>query len=97
LEDKLNGDLGTIHEKSVLLKNVQTRESLTRLKARQNEIRYQSGEAPLSVVLENRIEVLTVQKEVLNRTLEFDTAVLQLRENSGDLGHTYVDEKSWQK
>lgn len=97
LEDKLSGDLGTIHEKSMLLKSVQSRESLARLKARQNEIRYQSGEAPLSAVLESRIEVLTLQKDVLNRTMEVDTAVLQLRENSGDLGHTYVDEKSWQK
>ena len=86
-----------MQEKSVALKNAQTLENLARLKAHQNEVRYQSGEAPLTVVLESRKEVLTVQKETLNRALEYDKAVLQLRENSGDLGHTYVDEKSWQK
>ena len=86
-----------MQDKSVALKNAQTLENLARLKANQNDVRYQSGEAPLTVVLESRKEVLRIQKETLRRGLEYDKAVLQLRENSGDLGHTYVDEKSWQK
>ena len=97
LEEKLSGDFATIQDKSVILKNVQTLETLARLKAHQNEVRYQSGEAPLTAVLESRKEVLTIHKDALTRGLEYDKAVLQLRENSGDLGHTYVDEKSWQK
>jgi hypothetical protein len=97
IEDKLGGDLGVIQEKSVALKNSQGLETLARLKANQNEIRYQSGEVPLTIVLESRKEVLTFQKDTLNKALDYDKAVLQLRENSGDLGHTYVDEKSWQK
>ena len=52
---------------------------------------------PLTVVLESRKEVLTIQKETLRRSLDYDRAVLQLRENSGDLGYTYVDANSWQK
>jgi outer membrane protein TolC len=79
------------------LKNAQTLENLARLKAQQNDVRYQSGEAPLTVVLDSRKEVLTIQKDTLRRGLEYDKAVLELRENSGDLGHTYVDERSWQK
>ena len=97
LEDKLGKDLGDIQEKSVALKNFQNLETLARLKGNQNEVRYQSGEVPLTVVLESRKEVLTFQKDTLSKTLDYDRAVLQLRENSGDLGHTYVDEKSWQK
>jgi len=96
LEDRWFEDLGDMQEKSVALKNTQALENLARLKARQNEVRYQSGEN-LTVVLESRREVLSVKKETLRRGLEYDKAVLKLRESSGDLGHTYVDEKSWQK
>jgi outer membrane protein TolC len=97
LEDKWLTGLSSIQDNSVTLKNSRTLESLARLKAQQNEVRYQSGEAPLSVVLDSRKEVLTFHKEVLKGTLEFNRAVLQLRENSGDLGYSYVDANSWQK
>jgi outer membrane protein TolC len=97
LEDKWFENLGSVQEKSVSLKSSQALENLARLKAHQNDVRYQSGEAPLTVVLESRKEVLTIQKETLRRGLDYDKAVLQFRENSGDLGHTYVDERSWQK
>ena len=97
LQDKWLSNLSMIQEDSVTLKNSRTLENLARLKANQNDVRYQSGEAPLTVVLESRKEVLTIQKETLRRSLDYDRAVLQLRENSGDLGHTYVDENSWQK
>jgi outer membrane protein TolC len=97
IEERLSEDLADIQDKSLALKNSQTLENLARLKGNQNEVRYQSGEAPLTVVLESRKEVLGIQKETLKRALEYGRSVLQLRENSGDLGHTYVDEKSWQK
>ena len=86
-----------IQEKSVVLKNAQALENLARLKLNQNEVRYQSGEAPLTVVLDSRKEVLTAQKETLRRSLDYDQTVLKLRENSGDLGYSYVDASSWQK
>ena len=86
-----------IQEDSLTLKNSRTLEELAQLKAHQNDIRYQSGDAPLTVVLESRKEVLTIQKETLRRSLDYNKAVLQLRENSGDLGHSYVDANSWQK
>jgi outer membrane protein TolC len=97
LQDKLLSISSMIQEDSLTLKNSRTLEELAQLKANQNDIRYQSGDAPLTVVLESRKEVLTIQKETLRRSLDYNRAVLQLRENSGDLGHTYVDEKSWQK
>ena len=62
LEDKWLETQGDMQEKSVALKNAQTLENLARLKARQSEVRYQSGEAPLTVVLESRREVLTSPK-----------------------------------
>jgi outer membrane protein TolC len=97
LEEKLLVDLADIQGKKVTWKNAETLENLARLKAHQTEVRYQSGESPLNVALDSRKEVLKIRKETLRRALDFDKAVLELRENSGDLGHTYVDEKSWQK
>jgi hypothetical protein len=97
VEDRMLGTLADIQEKSVILKNAQALENLSRLKLNQNDIRYQSGEAPLTVVLDSRKEVLAAQKETLRRGLEYDMAILKLRENSGDLGYSYVDANSWQK
>jgi outer membrane protein TolC len=97
IENKMFGTLGDIQETNVTLKNGQALENLARLKLTQNDIRYQSGEAPLTVVLDSRREVLTAQKDTLRRELEYDRAVLRLREISGDLGYSYVDAKSWQK
>jgi outer membrane protein TolC len=97
LQDKWLGALSMIQENGVALKNSRTLEDLARLKAHQNDVRYQSGEAPLTVVLDSRKEVLTIQKETLRRSLEYDRSVLQLRENSGDLGYSYVHANSWQK
>jgi hypothetical protein len=97
IEDKWNVSSGEVQEKSVALKSAQALEDLARLKAQQNDVRYQSGEAPLTVVLDSRKEVLAFQKETLRRALEYDKAVLKLRESSGDLGYSYVDANSWQK
>jgi hypothetical protein len=96
LENKWLEDLGDIQEKSVAMKNAQALENLARLKARQNEVRYQSG-GDLTVVLDSRREVLSFKKETLRKSLDYDMAVLKLRELSGDLGNSYVDANSWQK
>lgn len=97
LEDKLLENQGDMQDKRVLLKNAQTQENLARLKAHESDVRYQSGEAPLTAVLESRKELLQAQKESLRRGLDYDKAVLQFRENSGDLGNSYVDAGAWQK
>jgi hypothetical protein len=97
LEDNWFNNLSEIQEKSLARKNSHALENLARLKAQQNDVRYQSGEAPLTVILDSRKEVLAAQKETLRRGLDYDKAVLKLRENSGDLGYSYVDANSWQK
>jgi outer membrane protein TolC len=97
IEDKWLAGLEIAQQTRVALKNAQTMENLARLKAHQNEIRYQSGEAPLPVFLDSRKEILTVQKETLRRGLDYDKAVLNLRQISGDLGYSYVDTNSFQK
>jgi outer membrane protein TolC len=97
LEDKWYEFLRRIQEKQVTLKDAQTREELARLKAHQKEIRYQSGQAPLPVLLGGRREVLLAQKNAVNKALEHDKDVLHLRMISGDLGYTYVDATTWQK
>jgi len=97
LEGKWFSILEKIQENSVALKNAQSLEELARLKSHQQEIRYHSGEVPLSVFLESRSEVLKAQKATIDFALRYDQEVLTLREISGDLGNTYVDASAWQK
>ena len=97
LEDKWFEQLGKHQEFNVLLKTAQSLEELARLKSHQQEVRYHSGEAPLSVFLESRIEVLKAQKDTLSHGLKCDLEGLKLREITGDLGNTYVDASAWQK
>lgn len=96
LEDKWQAALGTIQETDVGLKMAQSQEELARLKAHQSEVHYQSGEAPLPVVLESRKDILKAQKVTVRQSLENSKAVLNLREISGDLGDKYVHANSWQ-
>jgi outer membrane protein TolC len=97
LENAWNARVDSLQAKSLAIKIAQSKEELVRLKAHQNEVRYQSGEVTLPVSLESRKQVLEAQKETLTKSLEYDLAVLMLRELSGDLGNTYVDANSWQK
>jgi outer membrane protein TolC len=97
LEDKWFHLLGKIQEISVGLKNAQSLEEVVRLKSRQQEVRYHSGEVPLSVFLESRNEVLRAQKDTLRRSMEYDLMVLEFREFTGDLGNTYVDSNALQQ
>jgi outer membrane protein TolC len=97
LENKWLGDVGLIQEKDVDRKLAKSREELARLKAHQNEVRYQSGQVPLPALLESRKEVLAAEKNTVRKNQEYDMAVLKLREISGDLGYSYVDASSWQK
>jgi outer membrane protein TolC len=97
LQDKWFEVLGRMNEFSVALKKAQSTEELARLKAQRQEVRYHSGEVPLSEFLESRMEVLNAQRATLKFSANYDQEVLKLRELSGDLGNTYVDESAWQK
>jgi outer membrane protein len=97
LEDLWFEAQNKIHDQDVALKMAQSGEELTRLKARQAEIRYESGEITLPTLLANRQQVVRAQKDVLQRKLDYEKAVLALREIAEDLGNTYVDARSWQK
>jgi hypothetical protein len=79
------------------LKITQSQEELVRLKKRQAEIRYQSGSEPLPTLLNARKASVDAQKTVANKLMEYNELILNLRQFSGDLGYSYVDEKSWQK
>ena len=89
--------MADLQAKTVELKIAQSKEALARLKANQNDVRYQSGEVTLPVALESRKQIIVAQEEKLRKKLEYDEAVLRLREISGDLGNTYVDANSWKK
>jgi outer membrane protein TolC len=84
-------------ENNVGLKTAQSLEEVARLKSRQQEVLYHSGEVPLSAFLESRTEILKAQMNMIRQILQYDLTVLQLREFSGDLGNTYVDANAWQK
>jgi outer membrane protein TolC len=95
LEDKWQGTAGEIQERDMALKAVRSQEELARLKNKQDEVRYQSGEVLLPVVLKSRQQVLEAQKDAVRKNLDYEKAVLHLREISGDLGNTYVRAESW--
>ncbi len=96
LEDKWQVTSGEIQEREMALKGVRSQEELVRLKNKQDEVRYQSGEVLLPVVLKSRQQVLGAQKDTVRKNLDYEKAVLHLREISGDLGNTYVRAESWQ-
>jgi len=97
LESKFHEAQDKVKEAAYALQLAQSQGELIRLKARQKEIIYQSGGAPLPTFLDSRKEVLDAQKQMALKTLESDKTVLALRQISGDLGYTYVDASSWQK
>ena len=95
LEDKWYSQLVKIKDKFVSLNNAQKMVELTRLKAHQKEVNYQSGQVPLPVVLEARQDVLAAEKQVIRKGMLYNEEVLKLREISGDLGNTYVRASKW--
>jgi outer membrane protein TolC len=96
LGEKWRKALGVIQDKKLALKVAQSKEGLARLKAQQDEIRYRSGEVPLPVILASRKAVLEAEKDTVQQRLNYNKAVLNLREISGDLGYSYVHASSWQ-
>lgn len=78
-------------------KSAQAQEELARLKERQADIRYNSGGEPLSVYLDGRKGLMEAQKNSFLKALDYDLAVIKLRQLSGDLDATYVDASSWQQ
>lgn len=97
LTDKWNDLQEAISANSAGVNLAKSQEELGRLKERQAEIRYDSGNEPLPTWLEARKAVLDAQKGTASKALEYDQSLLSLRQLSGDLGYSYVDEKSWQR
>jgi outer membrane protein TolC len=97
LETKWFDLLEKIHETRLGLKNSQSQEELARLRSNQQEVRYHSGQVPLSEFLDSRAEILRAKNNTVRQSIEYDLAVLKFRELTGDLGNTYVDANAWQK
>jgi outer membrane protein TolC len=87
---------GEVQEAATALKLAEGQEELARLKGRQAEIRYQAGSAPLPVYLESRKAILEAHKNTAVKAMNYQAAVLKLRQLSGDLGQSYVDQSAWQ-
>jgi outer membrane protein TolC len=97
LTDKWNEIQENISGSAAGLKIAKSQEELTRLKERQAEIFYNSGTDQLPAWLEARKASLEAQKGSFTKALAYDDLILNLRQFSGDLGASYVDQKSWQK
>ncbi|MFC1895942.1 TolC family protein [Thermodesulfobacteriota bacterium] len=65
-------------------------EKLARLKEQLSQARYESGEEPLSALVQNQRSRVQAQKAVVSAARDRDLAVLLLRYLSGDLFITYV-------
>jgi len=96
LSDVWEAAQGEIQEATSALKLSQGQEELARLKERQADINYQSGSIQLPAYLEGQKAVLEAKKTTVAKTTDYHAAVLKLRFISGDLGHSYVDQSSWQ-
>lgn len=68
-----------------------SQQELTELKERQTAIGYNAGRLPLSTLLADRRALLDSRRNSLNQILEYDKAVLGIRNLSGDLIRNYVD------
>jgi outer membrane protein TolC len=97
LTDKWNDLQEAITANSAGVNLAKSQEELARLKERQAEIRYDSGNEQLPAWLEARKAVLDAHKGLASKALEYDQSIVSLRQLSGDLGYSYVDEKSWQR
>jgi len=97
LADKWNDLQETITANSAGVNLAKSQEELARLKERQAEISYDSGSNQLPAWLEARKAVLDAQKGAASKALEYDQLILNLRQLSGDLGYSYVNEKSWHR
>lgn len=75
----------------------QSQLDLANLKAKQQEVRYQSLGEPFSIHLEGEKGVYDARKNVIMKTLEYDLAKLNLRHLANDLVSRYVDENSLPK
>jgi outer membrane protein TolC len=97
LEDNWLNLQGEFQNAALAVNMAHAQEELARLKAHQNEIRYQSGDVPLPQALEGRKGVLEAQKQEVLKGLDYARASLTLRNVSGDLGHSYVKTSSFQQ
>jgi outer membrane protein TolC len=97
LTDKWQEAQENVRAATVSRKSAQALEELARLKERQGEIRYHSGGQPLTVYLDARKGLVGAQKNTFLKTMDYDLAVIKLRQLSGDLDASYVDASSWQQ
>jgi outer membrane protein TolC len=79
------------------MKLAQSQEELCRLKERQVEVQYHSGNVQLPAYLDARKACLEAKKAAVEKTVIFHKMVLKQRQLSGDLSQTYVDQSSWKK
>jgi outer membrane protein TolC len=86
-----------IHTAATALRVSQTQADLARLKETQAETLYRTAEKEFSVLMLARQNRVKAQMDVVKRALDYDMAVLELRQLSGDLVYHYANESQFQK
>jgi len=97
LENKFQDAQAMVKDTALALQLAQSQVELLQTKTRTVETSYQSGGAILPLVLGSREKVFDAKKQMFQKALDHDKAVLALRQISGDLHHTYVHTSSFQK
>jgi outer membrane protein TolC len=88
---------GNLRAAATTRRVAQTRVELARLKETQAETLYRTAEKDFSVLMAARQNRVKAQMDAVNKALDYDVAVLQLRQLSGDLVYHYVSENQFQK
>jgi outer membrane protein TolC len=79
------------------LRVAQAQAELARLKETQGETLYRSAEKDFSVLMTARQTRVKAQMDAVKKALDYDLAVLELRQMAGDLVYHYVNESQFQK
>lgn len=88
---------GEYLQTSIASKVAKAQAELSRLKEKQGETLYRTGEKEFAVYMSARLAQIKAQVEEVQKTLEADIAALDLRHLSGDLVYRYVHEDQFRK
>ncbi len=86
-----------VNTAATALRVSQAQAELARLKETQGETLYRTAEKDFSVLMAARQTRVKAQMDAVKKALDYDLAVLELRQLAGDLVYHYVHENQFQK
>jgi outer membrane protein TolC len=86
-----------VNTAATALRVSQAQTELARLKETQGETLYRTAEKDFSVLMAARQTRVKAQMDAVKKALDYDLAILELRQLAGDLVYHYVHENQFQK